>query len=659
MVKKFIRPYGSWKSPLTSDLIVSETVKLSEINIDGNDVYWLENRPFQNGRNVIVRLDENGNIKDSIPKGFNARTRAHEYGGGSYKVSKGVVYFSNYNDQRIYRCTPGDITPPQPVTPEGNYRYADFVIDQVQNRLICVREDHTSGNSNPTNSIVSICLEKENPVEVIISGNDFYSSPGMNSDNTHLCWLTWNHPNMPWDGTELWAGQLSADGKIAKSKRIAGARGESVFQPKWDSEGYIYFVSDRTGWWNLYRYKDEKTEALCPIDAEFGAPQWVFGLSTYAFVTENRIISACSKNGVWKLGFIKTSEKRFEYLKLPYTEVSSVCSANNSVYFIGGSFNSASSVIQLRMGTLETKVLKSSNKIKLNNEFISEPEIIKYKTGDNEVSHALVYLPKNRDYKGPEGEKPPLIVKTHGGPTSCVQTSLSFETQYWTSRGFAVADVNYRGSTGYGREYRQALNGKWGIADVQDCINAAKHLASSGIADKNSLIIKGGSAGGYTTMCALTFHDTFNAGVSYYGVSDLDALAKETHKFESRYLDALIGPYPEKKNVYFERSPINFAKKISCPMLFFQGLDDKVVPPSQSQRIYDALLKKGLPVAYSTFKDEQHGFRSSQNIKACFEAELYFYSKIFNIKIQDKIKPIKIENLKKEISNKKSRISKK
>lgn len=647
MTKKTIQPYGSWKSPLTSDLIVKDTIRLSEVRIDGNDVYWIETRPFEKGRNVVVRMDEKGKLNDCIAKDFSARTRAHEYGGGSYLANKGLVYFANYADQRVYECECSGSRNPKPLTPEGKNRYADFVFDPLQNRLICIREDHADANSQAINSIVSISLSKENSGEILVSGNDFYSSPCANPDNTCLAWLTWNHPNMPWDGTELWVGVFAADGKIKNSKRIAGGKGESIFQPRWNSEGELYFISDKSGWWNLYRYKNEKIEALCPIEAEFGVPQWNFSISTYDFVTENRIVCSCGKNGSWKLGFINLNEQRFEYLKTPYTEVSSVNSANNAVYFIGGSFTSSSAVVRLRIGTLESKVLKASVDVKIEDDYISEPEAINFTTSDNEVSHAFLYLPNNKSFAGPENEKPPLIVKTHGGPTSCASSSLSLETQYWTSRGFAVVDVNYRGSSGFGRKYRKALDKKWGISDVEDCVSAAKYLVQKGIVDKNSLVIKGGSAGGYTTMCALTFYNTFKAGVSYYGVSDLEALAKETHKFESRYLDGLIGKYPEEKNTYFERSPINFIKNITCPILFFQGLDDKVVPPEQSGKIFEALVKKGIQTAYVTFKDEQHGFRSSENIKKCLEGELYFYSKIFNFKISDKVNPIEIENIKK------------
>lgn len=642
MSEPVVAPYGSWKSPITTDLIVAGTIGLGQVKLEGDDIYWLEARPTEGGRNVVVCRRPNGETTDITPAGFNVRTRVHEYGGNSYTVNAGTVYFSNFADQRLYRQKSD--TQPEPLTPAVDLRYADAIFDSKRNRLILVREDHTVAEREAVNTIVSLSLEGENSGEILAGGNDFYATPRLSPDGSRLAWLTWNHPNMPWDGTELWVAEFNADGSLGQSQLVAGGKNESVFQPEWSPESVLYFVSDRTDWWNLYRWQEGKVEALHPMQAEFGEPQWVFGMRTYAFATSTQIVCSYSENGLWYLASLDTQTLKFETLQLPYTEINNPQTTGGNVVFIGGSATQAAAIVKLNLGTHQVETLRRSSEVKVDSDYLSVPRPIEYGTTNGLTSHAFYYPPQNRDFTAPLGEKPPLLVKSHGGPTAATSTLLDLEIQFWTSRGVAVLDVNYGGSTGYGRAYRQRLNGQWGIVDVDDCINGALYLVKRGEADDQKLAIDGGSAGGYTTLCVLTFRDSFSAGASYYGVSDLEALAKDTHKFESRYMDSMVGPYPEKRDLYIERSPIHFTDKLSCPLIILQGLEDKVVPPSQAEMMFEAVKAKGLPVAYLPFEGEQHGFRRAENIKRSLEAELYFYSQIFGFDLADDIEPVEIEN---------------
>ncbi len=644
MLTPQLAPYGAWKSPITSDLIVSEIIGLSQIALDGEDVYWIEMRPSEGGRNVIVRRTPDGQTTDVTPPPFNARTRVHEYGGGAMVVADGVVFFSNFADQRVYRQAPN--SEPPPITPAGDLRYADGVIDRKRNRMICVREDHTVAGREAVNTLVSVALDGDDTGgQGLVSGNDFYSSPKISPDGTRLAWLTWNHPNMPWDGTELWVAELKDDGSLGQTVKVAGGLEESIFQPEWSPEGDLYFVSDRTGWWNLYRWHGEEIEPLCPMPAEFGRPQWGFAMSTYAFASATRLICAFNENGTWKLASLDVTTQRLALMETPYTAISDVRVMGGRVAFIGGSPTEPTSIVQLDLTTSKIEILRRASNIGVDEGYLSIPQAVEFPTENGLTAHAFFYPPKNCDYIAPADEKPPLIVISHGGPTSATTTALNLSIQYWTSRGFGVLDVNYGGSTGYGREYRQRLNGQWGIVDVDDCVNGARYLVERDAVDGNRLIIRGGSAGGYTTLAALTFRDVFKAGASYFGVSDLEALAKETHKFESRYLDNLIGPYPARRDLYLERSPIHFTERLSCPLILFQGLEDKVVPPNQAERMFDAARAKGLPVAYVPFEGEQHGFRRAENIKRALDGELYFYAKIFGFDLAEVVEPVRIENL--------------
>jgi dipeptidyl aminopeptidase/acylaminoacyl peptidase len=639
--QKVVR-YGSWKSPITSELVASAT-QLTEVTVVAGEIYWRELRPEEQGRFTIMKRSTDGRIIELTPFPFNARTTVHEYGGGSFVVTDDRVYFSNFSDQRIYRLNRGK--EPQPITPKVNMRYADGVIDRLRGRMICVREDHSQSDQNAANTIASVSLNGDDSGKVLVSGNDFYSSPCLSPDNSRLAWITWNHPNMPWDGTELWVAELNADGSFGRTQLVAGGRNESIFQPQWSPDGILHFVSDRTGWWNLYRWCGGQVEPLQEMPAEFGRPHWTFGLSTYAWTSPKRIICAYTTKGSWNLAELNTTSLEFKPIQNPYSDVWYLRGESGRATFLAGSPTTTEAIIQYDVATRQFNVVYSSRSVTIDPGYVSEPQAIEFPTTSDREAHAFFYAPKNRDFVAPRGELPPLIVISHGGPTSATGTTLSLAVQFWTTRGFAVVDVNYGGSTGYGREYRQRLYGQWGVVDVDDCVNAANYLVKARFVDANRLDIRGGSAGGYTTLCALTFRTVFKAGASYYGVSDLEVLDKETHKFESRYNVKLIGPYPEHRDLYYERSPIHFTDRISCPMIIFQGLEDKIVTPSQAELMVQALRAKRLPYAYLTFEGEQHGFRRKENLKRAREAELYFYSKIFGFELADHVEPVRIENL--------------
>jgi dipeptidyl aminopeptidase/acylaminoacyl peptidase len=637
-----VSPYGSWKSPITSDLVASGEIGLEQLRIDGDDFHWIERRAREGGRKAIVRRSAEGRIADATPLSFNARTRVHEYGGGDFAIANGTIVFANFADQRLYIQKPG--SEPRAFTPAGDLRYADGRIDFRRNLFFCVREDH-AGDGDAVNTIVGIDLDGSDIGEIVVSGNDFYASPRLSPDGSRLAWLTWNHPNMPWDGTELWMGKLGENGSLSETVKVTGGPDESIFQPEWAPDGTLYFVSDRTGWWNLYQWRANQIEPLCPMDAEFGQPHWVFGSSLYGFASAARIVCSYSKNGGDYLATLDVATKTLKNVETPFSVVHQVQVVGNQVGFIGASSTQTSSVVKLDLRTKKMEVLRRSRETTVDAGYLSDPRAIEFPTTDGVTAHGHLYPPRNRDYVAPANEKAPLLVMSHGGPTSSSSGSLKYAVQYWTSRGIAVLDVNYGGSSGYGRPYRERLNGQWGIVDVDDCVNGARYLVAAGEVDGNRLAIRGGSAGGYTTLCALTFHDTFKAGASHYGISDLEALARDTHKFESRYLDRLIGPYPERRDLYAHRSPIHFTDQLSCPMIIFQGLEDKVVPPSQAEKMVQAVRAKKLPVAYLTFEGEQHGFRKADNIKRVLDAELYFYAKVFGFDLADPVERVEIENL--------------
>jgi len=646
MTQKIKACYGSWKSPIGSKFISYETIRMEQVFLDGQDTYWIESRPSEGGRSVIVRRTEQGKKTDITPANFNIRTLVHEYGGGAYLVHKGVIYFSNFQDQCLYQQALGRV--PKAISPQKNLRYADGIIDNRRARIISVCEDHTHSEREAVNTLVSLWLDGHDN-EVLVSGSDFYSSPRLSPDGSFLAWLSWNHPNMPWDGTELWVGTFQPDGSLAEVQKVAGGIEESIFQPEWSPDGVLHFVSDRNGWWNIYHWLEESVEPLVNMEAEFGRPQWAFNNYTYAFESKENIICAYTQKGTWHLASLDIQTNELRPISTPYTEIAYLRARPGHAVFVAGSPTETTSIVQLDLASKEIEVLQRSTKIPIDPGYISMPETLMFPTKNCLKAHAFYYPPQNKDYVAPMEEKPPLVVMSHGGPTSATTNALYLTIQYWTSRGFAVLDVNYQGSTGYGRDYRRRLTCQWGIIDVDDCANGALYLVEKGLVDGRRLAIRGRSAGGYTTLCALTFVDAFQAGASYYGITDLEKLARETHKFESRYLNNLIGPYPERRDLYIARSPINFVNNLYCPVIFFQGLEDKIVPPIQALKMFDAIKAKGLPVAYVPFKEEQHGFRRSENIQRAMEAELYFYSMIFGFELAEAVEPVAIENFPKKV----------
>ena len=639
-----IAPYGSWRSPITADAIVAESISIGQVAIDGDAVLWTEGRPSEGGRNVIVRGTPDGGVADVNPAPFNARTRVHEYGGGAWIADGRVVWFSNFDDQRIYRQDPNG--EPEPITPDAPLRYADATLDRRRNRLICVREDH-SDPENIVNAIAAVPADGDGEQVVLAEGWDFVSSPRLSPDGGMLAWLSWDHPNMPWDGTHLWTAPVEDDGTLGEATLVAGGEHVSVFQPEWSPDGVLHYVSDESGWWNLYRHGDNGPRALYPDDAEYARPQWAFASRTYGFAGNGDIVCAVNRRGAWSLNRLNANTGVIRTLRVPAGEMGrgDLVVSGITVVLVAGHADRPMSLMRLNLSDSYWDTLKAASTTDVDTGYLSPARAIEFPSNEGRPAYALYYAPKNPDHRAPEGELPPLLVLSHGGPTGAASGALDMSVQFWTSRGFAVVDVNYGGSVGYGRAYRQLLNGNWGIVDVDDCSNAALHLVHQGLADGDRLAIRGGSAGGYTTLAALAFRNVFAAGASYYGVSDLTALAADTHKFESRYLDRLVAPYPEGADTYQQRSPINHTDGLSCPIILLQGLEDRIVPPNQAEMMFDAVRAKGIPCAYLPFEGEQHGFRRAENIKRALEAELYFYSRVFGFELADPVDPVEIENL--------------
>ena len=639
-------PYGSWKSPITSTTLVQNAVKLSQMNVDGNALYWIEVHPKEKGRYVIVKW-ENGEKKELLPAPFNARTRVHEYGGGSFVISNGEIFFSNFADQLIYRFT--EALTPMPITKDTNKRYADGDIDRKRKVIFSVEEDQTDPNE-VLNNLARIDMSGVEEPVVIQKGYDFYANPRMNPSGSQIAWTCWNHPNMPWDDVELWLGELDQRGNITSSKKIAGGKEESICQVSWGPDGTLFYISDRTGYWNFYSHHSSAgEEALYPVEMEFGEPMWIFGSPRYTFIPDKdgyKIATIYTKHGSDFLGILDPKGKSLENIDLPFSDFRNIHYLSGQLFFQAGSPTTPLEILSYDLSKKKLSSIQKSQELNIENGYISKPQTIEFPTENNKTAFAFYYPPANKDFQGPGNELPPLIVKSHGGPSSHSSSVLNPETQFWTSRGFAFVDVNYGGSTGHGREYRKRLDRNWGTVDVDDCCNAAKFLYENHLVDKNRLAIRGGSAGGYTTLASLAFTDMFKAGASYFGVSDLEAMATFTHKFEARYLDSLVGIYPQEKERYQKYSPICHLDKFSCPVIFLQGDEDKIVPPEQSEMMYEKLLKKGIPTAYLLFEKEQHGFRMSENIQKAVESELYFYAKIFHFSLADEIDPIEIKNLK-------------
>jgi dipeptidyl aminopeptidase/acylaminoacyl peptidase len=645
-------PYGSWSSPISARMLAVAGMGLSEPLLEDGVAYWRESRPDDGGRNVVVRGDPWSQPADITPTGFDVRTTVHEYGGGSYTVQRGTVVFSNFADQRLYRQDPG--ADPTPITDEtgGRHRFADGSVTTDGTWWIGVRERHGDPDvpSTVVNDLVAVPTDGSADPTVLVEGRDFYSNPVISPDGSKLAFLAWDLPWMPWDGCELFVADLAADMRLSSLERLAGEDGkESIWQPSWSPTGDLCFASDRSRWWNLERIRDGRREALHPTDAEFGFPHWVFGQRSYGFLDDGRIACWYERRGVQHLAVLDAETGELLDLDLPHSALRwgpHLAVEGSNLLFVAGAPDLPPQVVWLNFSSRSVEVLRESTAVAVDEATISRPRQIEFPTTDGLTAFAHYYPPANGDLTGMPGERPPLIVMSHGGPTSQATAVLDLEVQFWTSRGFAVVDVNYGGSTGFGREYRQRLNGQWGIVDTDDCIAAARFLAADGEVDGSRLLIRGGSAGGYTTLCALTFHDDFAAGTSYYGVSDLEPFAVgDTHKFESRYEHTMVGPWPEAADLYRARSPINAVDRISTPILLLQGAEDKVVPPSQAEVMVAALDAKGLPYAYLLFEGEQHGFRKAETIVAAHEAELSFYCQILGVEPGNGIPKLAITHL--------------
>jgi dipeptidyl aminopeptidase/acylaminoacyl peptidase len=618
--------FGSWISPITADAAVAETGSLTEPRIDGDSVYWIEGRPVEKGRNVVVARAADGTIRDVTPPPFNVRSQVYSYGGGSYAVSNGALYFVNFGDNQIYQQVAGRT--PTKITSSANCLFADMCVDLARNRLITIREERPNGDVvNAIHKLVAIDIATGREA-TLDGGCDFYASPTLSADGSKLAWLSWQHPDMPWTSTRLNVAGLDQAGALT-GKQIVQAGSESLFQPQWSPDGRLYFISDRTDFWNLYRWSASGVEHLLARDAEFGVPQWQLGLSTYAFMSPDILIYSFVQNGTWRLGRLDIPTLNAHDYPMQFSSLSGVRASATKVVVRCATMTSPPAIATVDLNTeavLPIKLLVPSDRLQGFQNYFSTPQPIEFPTGDGEIAHALFYPPHNPDWQAPASERPPLLVKSHGGPTTATDSALNLSIQFWTSRGFGVLDVNYRGSTGYGRKYRERLYGQWGVIDVMDCISGAKFLAARGDVDEGKLAVTGGSAGGYTTLCGLTFHSEFAAGASYYGISDLIALATETHKFELHYTDWLIEPFRPDSALYHDRSPINFTDRLSAPVIFLHGKDDPVVPINQAQRMYAALQRRNIPTCLLIFQDEKHGFRQSAHLRQALEAELLFYS---------------------------------
>jgi dipeptidyl aminopeptidase/acylaminoacyl peptidase len=643
-------PFGSWPSPISAAMLAQGPVSIGEPSLTDDAVWWVETRPLEQGRSVLVRARLDDLQPDDVTSpGFSVRTQVHEYGGGSYVVHDDVVYFSNWEDQRLYRQPVGGEPEPITIEPSGPraLRYADGRVTRDGRWLVCVRERHEDGSVH--NELVALPLDGSEDPHVVASGHDFFSTPRVSPDGTRLAWLSWDHPNLPWDGTELWVADLGSDATVSNPRPVAGGPEESIFQPEWSPDGVLHFASDRTGWWNLYREVDGRVEPVHdPVEVEFGLPQWVFGTSTYGFLEDGRIVAHAASPAHEFLALIDPGAGVVEEIELStaltaFRSIIAVRGWRVAVVAAGPTLGSRLILVDPRSGFVH--VVKEAVHIDLDRRVISHPRHIEFPTEGGLTAFAVYYPPANGEATGPAGERPPLLVLSHGGPTGHVSPELLLSTLFWTSRGFAVVDVNYGGSTGYGRAYRNRLRGEWGLVDVQDCVAAARWLAGQGEVDGDRLAIRGGSAGGYTTLCALAFTDAFSAGASYFGIGDLETFVKDTHKFEARYLDRLVGPYPEAIDLYRARSAGPHADRITCPVILLQGLEDRVVPPSQSEGMFEALRANGVPAAYLPFEGEQHGFRRADTIQRAHEAELSFYGQVFGFEPAGDIEPVKVEGL--------------
>jgi dipeptidyl aminopeptidase/acylaminoacyl peptidase len=649
--------YGTWPSPVGAALVARQGLRLSSVSVHDGTVYWLEGRPEEGGRAVLVACGPDGRLHDVTPAGVNVRTRVQEYGGGAYVVAGTHVYFSNFADQRVYVSPAVAVSDadapsaPRALTAEGAYQYADYVVDAPRRRLIAVREDHTVPGREAVTEIVSISM-RDGAVDVLVSGVDFYSTPRLSPDGQRLSWISWSHPRMPWDGTELRVGEIDEHGGVRQARLLAGGADESVYQPDWFADGSVVFASDRDGWWRLYRAWPASPERPLkavlsdpPAHAEFGRPQWLMGTRCWIPAGDDRLAVSFTERGRWALGLIDLATATLTRVAPGVQPYDWLACTPREVVLVAGFDASAPAIVAVNLASGDMRTLKPAADRVLDVASVSVAQPIEFPTAHGRTAHAFYYPPTLQGYEGPADERPPLIVIGHGGPIAAADAAFDVRIQFWTTRGFAVVDVNYGGSTGYGRDYRRQLNGQWGIVDVEDLVHAARFLVDTGRADGRRLAIRGGSAGGFTVLAAMTTHaGVFGAGASYYGVSDLEALLHDSHKFEARCLDILVAPYPAQADEYRRRSPLHAANRLDCPVIFFQGLEDKVVPPNQSEMMVDALRRNGRPVAYVAFEGEQHGFRIAENVERSLEAELYFYGAVFGFTPADALSPVHIEN---------------
>lgn len=640
-VPPHVLPYGAWPSPIEAAMLASQSVRLGGVVLDGADTMWVEGRPTQAGRSVLVRMSEGAAAVDLTPAPWNIRSRVHEYGGGAFAARNGTVWFVHDEDQRLYALEPGGT--PRALTPPGPYRHADPDPSPDGRYIVCVREDH-SGAGEPVNTLLSVD-GAGGGVRQIAAGHDFYAYPRISSDGCALAFIAWDHPDMPWDASVLYLAERAPDGTLAQQRAIAGGEGVSVFQPQWAPDGRLWFVSDAGGFWNLHVLDADGPRCVIREEAEYGMPMWQFAMSTYGFADERTLVAASCRDGYWRVEAIDLATLARTPMPCDVSAVSGLVAGGGRAMVLAASPTRVQSLLCWDLARGDVQTLRASTMQTLDPAHVSVPEAVHFATDDRQVAHAFFYPPVNPTCIAPAEERPPLIVIGHGGPTGATSASLDLGVQFWSSRGFAVLDVNYRGSTGYGRAYRRLLDGEWGVADVADCVNGARYLADAGRVDRARMAIRGRSAGGYTVLAALAFHDTFAAGASYYGIGELEALARDTHKFESRYLDRLVGPYPECAALYRERSPLHHLEGLSCPVIFFQGLEDRVVPPNQAQMMRDALFAKGIPVACLMFEGEQHGFRRAETIVRTLEAELYFYGRVFGFTPAGELEPVRIDNL--------------
>lgn len=630
-------PYGSWRSKISAAIVaksgIGSNLLLSELKLGKDNIYWLERNLKHSGSRDLMRWSQDGIIESVVSAPFDVRTRVHEYGGGSYAIWRDVIFFINFEDQRLYRSEHGNV---YPITPQSeNDRYADSIVTQDGSQLIAVRERHETGRE-VQNELVAVSADGSELPGVLATGRDFYSSPRISPDGSQLAWLCWDHPHMPWEQSELWVASITDKMNLENEHCVAGGEQESVYQPEWGPSGELYYISDHNGWWNLYRQDDDKAIALAPIEADIGIPQWQFGTSRYTFLSNNSIAVIYTQDGEDHLGVLEPGAKQIRKIDIPFTSFYPPAIYSNEggkLWTIAGSFTMMPSVVCIDSKAEKFQVIRKGFSENLDSNLISTPEVIHFPTVDETTSHALFYPPANPNFRGTKDELPPLIVVMHGGPTSSARAHLQLELQYWTSRGFAIVDVNYSGSSGFGRRYRERLRGNWGVVDVNDSIAAAEFLIKTERVDGKRILIRGGSAGGFTTLASLVRSDLFAAGASYYGISDLNSLALETHKFEAHYADYLIGPLPEFAAVYKERSPLFSANKLSNPMILFQGTDDIVVPPSQTQVFIEALEEKQLSYAYVELENEGHGIRQPGNIIRCLDLELAFYGHVFKLEL--------------------------